>query len=148
MAQDRSEDAAKILAKYHGDKDPEHPIVQLQLKEMQQSIATDASDKKWWDYRELYTGHSARRRLICVLGMACFGQISGNSITSYYLPVMLENVGIVTESRKLLLNGIYPPLSFIGAITGARMTDTTAEDLHQWKFALQLCLSVWNKIIR
>ncbi|OJJ55551.1 hypothetical protein ASPSYDRAFT_413687 [Aspergillus sydowii CBS 593.65] len=124
MAQDRSEDAAKILAKYHGDKDPEHPIVQLQLKEMQQSIATDASDKKWWDYRELYTGHSARRRLICVLGMACFGQISGNSITSYYLPVMLENVGIVTESRKLLLNGIYPPLSFIGAITGARMTDT------------------------
>lgn len=91
---------------------------------MQQSIATDASDKKWWDYRELYTGHSARRRLICVLGMACFGQISGNSVTSYYLPVMLENVGIVTESRKLLLNGIYPPLSFIGAITGARMTDT------------------------
>lgn len=124
MAQDRSEDAAKVLAKYHGDKDPEHPIVVLQLKEMQQSIATDASDKKWWDYRELYTGHSARRRLICVLGMACFGQISGNSVTSYYLPVMLENVGIVTESRKLLLNGIYPPLSFIGAITGARMTDT------------------------
>ncbi|KAL4799210.1 general substrate transporter [Aspergillus venezuelensis] len=124
MAQDRAEDAAKILAKYHGDNETDHPIVLLQLKEMQQSIAIDASDKKWWDYRELYTGHSARRRLICVLGMACFGQISGNSVTSYYLPVMLENAGIVSESRKLLLNGIYPPLSFLGAITGARMTDT------------------------
>ncbi|KAL4914364.1 general substrate transporter [Aspergillus aurantiobrunneus] len=124
MAQDRAEDAAKVLAKYHGDNDPEHPIVLLQLKEMQQSIATDASDKKWWDYRELYTGHSARRRLICVLGMACFGQISGNSVTSYYLPVMLENAGIVSESRKLLLNGIYAPLSFLGAILGARMADT------------------------
>ncbi|KAL4998338.1 general substrate transporter [Aspergillus recurvatus] len=124
VAQDRAEDAAKVLAKYHGDNDPEHPIVLLQLREMQQSIAIDASDKKWWDYRELYTGHSARRRLICVLGMACFGQISGNSVTSYYLPVMLENAGIVSEGRKLLFNGIYPPLSFLGAIVGARMTDT------------------------
>ncbi|KAL2818586.1 general substrate transporter [Aspergillus granulosus] len=124
MAQDRADDAAKVLAKYHGDGDLNHPIVILQMKEMRQSIATDGSDKAWWDYRELYTGHSARRRLICAIGMACFGQLSGNSVTSYYLPVMLENAGIVSESRKLLLNGIYPPLSFLGAILGARMTDT------------------------
>ncbi|KAL3463526.1 general substrate transporter [Aspergillus heterothallicus] len=123
MAHDRADDAAKVLAKYHGDNDPNHPLVILQMKEMRQSIATDGSDKAWWDYRELYTGHSARRRLICVIGMACFGQISGNSVTSYYLPVMLENAGIVSEGRKLLLNGIYPPLSFLGAILGARMTD-------------------------
>ncbi|CEL02145.1 Putative Sugar transporter (Hexose transporter) [Aspergillus calidoustus] len=124
MAQDRAEDAAKVLAKYHGDSDPNHPIVVLQMREMRESIATDGSDKAWWDYRELYTGHSARRRLICAIGMACFGQLSGNSVTSYYLPVMLENAGIVSEGRKLLLNGIYAPLSFLGAILGARMTDT------------------------
>ncbi|KAL5335051.1 general substrate transporter [Aspergillus crustosus] len=124
VAHDRADDAAKVLARYHGDDDPHHPIVVLQLKEMQQSIATDASDKAWWDYRELYTGHSNRRRLICAIGMACFGQLSGNSVTSYYLPVMLENAGIVSENRKLLLNGIYPPLSFLGAVLGARMTDT------------------------
>ncbi|KAJ0421150.1 general substrate transporter [Aspergillus carlsbadensis] len=124
MAQDRAEDAAKVLATYHGDSDPNHPIVVLQMREMRESIATDGSDKAWWDYRELYTGHSARRRLICAIGMACFGQLSGNSVTSYYLPVMLENAGIVSEGRKLLLNGIYPPLSFLGAILGARMTDT------------------------
>ncbi|KAL2849945.1 general substrate transporter [Aspergillus pseudoustus] len=124
MAQDRPEEAAGVLAKYHGEGDTNHPIVLLQMREMRQSIATDGSDKAWWDYRELYTGHSARRRLICAIGMACFGQLSGNSVTSYYLPVMLENAGIVSENRKLLLNGIYPPLSFLGAILGARMTDT------------------------
>ncbi|KAL2832616.1 general substrate transporter [Aspergillus cavernicola] len=123
MAQDRAEDAAEVLARYHGEGDPNHPIVLLQMKEMRRSIATDASDKAWWDYRELYTGHSARRRLICAIGMACFGQLSGNSVTSYYLPVMLENAGITSENKKLLLNGIYPPLSFLGAILGARMTD-------------------------
>lgn len=56
---------------------------------MKQQIKLDASDKRWWDYRELANTHSARHRLICVLGMAVFGQISGNSVTSYYLVVML-----------------------------------------------------------
>lgn len=85
MAQDRHEEAAGILAKYHGDGNPDHPIVQLQMKEMVASISTDGSDKKWWDYHELWNTHSARRRLICVLGMACFGQISGSESSCKYL---------------------------------------------------------------
>lgn len=79
MAQDKYEEAEKVLAKYHGDGRRDHPIVQLQLKEMMAQISTEASDKKWWDYHELWNTHSARRRLICVLGMACFGQISGST---------------------------------------------------------------------
>lgn len=42
---------------------------------MMAQISTEASDKRWWDYRELYNTHSARRRLICVLGMAIMGQV-------------------------------------------------------------------------
>ena len=123
MAQDRHGDAADVLAKFHGGGDDKHPIVQLQMREMSAQIVSEASDKTWWDYHELWNTHSARRRLICVLGMACFGQISGNSLSSYYLPVMLENAGIVDEKKKLALNGINPALSFLGAILGARMTD-------------------------
>jgi hypothetical protein len=78
MAQDDLEGATRVLARYHGEGDPSHPMVQLQLKEMTMQIGTDDSDKKWWDYHELWNTHSARRRLICVLGMACFGQLSGN----------------------------------------------------------------------
>jgi hypothetical protein len=80
IAQDRVEDAAKVLATYHGEGDPNHPMVILQIKEMTQQIAADATDKSWWDYRGLWNTHSARRRLIGVLGMAVFGQISGNSL--------------------------------------------------------------------
>ena len=123
MAQDRVEDATKVLAKYHGEGSSSHPMVQLQLKEMMSQIGTDDSDKKWWDYHELWNTHSARRRLICVIGMACFGQISGNSLSSYYLPAMLNSAGIVDEHTVLLLNGINPALSFLGAILGARLTD-------------------------
>lgn len=76
-------------------------MVLLQMGEMKQQIKLDASDKRWWDYRGLANTHSARRRLICVLGMAVFGQISGNSVTSYYLVVVL--VSQTDSMRKLYL---------------------------------------------
>lgn len=123
MAQDRVDEAIQVLAKYHGEGDPDHPIVALQVKEMHHQISTDGSDKKWWEYRELFNTHSARRRLICVAGMACFGQISGNSVTSYYLPVMLQQAGIESERIQLMLNGIYPVICLFAAVTGARLTD-------------------------
>lgn len=123
MAQDRIEDATKVLATYHGEGSASHPMVQLELKEMMTQVGTNASDKRWWDYSELVNTHSARRRLICVIGMGCFGQVSGNSLSSYYLPAMLKSAGIVNEKTVLLLNGINPALSFLGAILGARLTD-------------------------
>ncbi|KAF7929972.1 uncharacterized protein EAE97_009569 [Botrytis byssoidea] len=123
MAQDNADEAVKVLARYHGEGSIDHPMVTLQLKEMQQQIGLNDSDKRWWDCSELVETHSARRRLICVLGMACFGQLSGNSVTSYCLPEMLLNAGIVSEERQLLMNGIHSPICFIGAIAGARYTD-------------------------
>jgi hypothetical protein len=41
---------------------------------MYYQIQTDASDKRWWDYSALFKTRNARSRLICVMGMAFFGQ--------------------------------------------------------------------------
>ncbi|ORY68655.1 general substrate transporter [Pseudomassariella vexata] len=123
VSQDKHDQAAQILAKYHGEGSVDHPLVQLQIKEMVNQISAEASDKKWWDYHELWNTRSARRRLICVLGMAIGGQISGNQVSGSYFPAALSTAGITDEKRVLALNGINPVLSFLGAITGARMTD-------------------------
>lgn len=123
MANDRYDEAIAVLAKYHGEGDANHPIVQLQMKEMTTQILTDGSDKKFWDYRELWNSHSARRRLICVIGMATFGQLSGNSATGYYLPVMAEKAGISDPKTQLVINGIYPCICFVAAVIGARLCD-------------------------
>ncbi|GFF96059.1 lactose permease [Aspergillus lentulus] len=115
--------ARKVLARYHGEGDLEHPLVNLQMTEMQYQVSTEGSDKRWWDYRELWKTRAHRNRLVCVLSMAVFGQWSGNSSTSYYLPVMLENAGITSQSRKLLLNGIYAPLCFVASVSGSMFLD-------------------------
>lgn len=123
VAHGKLDQAKAILVRYHGEGLEDHPIVQLQMHEMGHSIKQNASDKKWWDYRELANTHNARRRLLCVLGMSCFGQLSGNSVTGYYLPVMVQSAGIASVSTQLLLNGLNPVFCFISSLIGARLTD-------------------------
>lgn len=123
MANDREEEARRVLAKYHGEGKYDHPMVTLEIAEMRAQIRSTASDKKWWDYRELVNTKAARSRLICVLGMGVFGQASGNSLSSYYLPVMMKTAGITSERTQLMLNGIYPVICWIASVAGANMAD-------------------------
>jgi hypothetical protein len=53
--------------------------------------------------------------------MAWFGQFSGNNVSSYYLPVMLDNVGVTKVSTVLLLNAVYAITGWIAAITGGKI---------------------------
>ncbi|KAF4442931.1 hypothetical protein F53441_11575 [Fusarium austroafricanum] len=123
IAHDKHDEAAAILAQYHGEGSVDHPIVQLQMKEMMAQISSEASEKRWWDYRELWSSHSHRRRLICVLGMAIMGQASGNSLSSYYLVAMMKSAGITDEGKVLALNATNSVVGLLGSIVGARLTD-------------------------
>ncbi|KAK7432988.1 hypothetical protein QQZ08_000459 [Neonectria magnoliae] len=123
IANDKHDRAAAILARLHGEGSVDHPIVQLQMKEMMAQISTEASEKRWWDYRQLWNSHSNRRRLICVLGMAIMGQASGNSLSSYYLVTMMNTAGITDEKKVLALNAVNSVLGLLGSLVGARLTD-------------------------
>lgn len=85
IAHDRSDEALAILAKYHGDGDPENPIVQLQYHEIVEQNSLSRSENPWWDYRELVNTKAARYRLAMVIGMSFFGQWSGNNVVSYFM---------------------------------------------------------------
>ena len=50
--------------------------------------------------------------------MAWFGQFSGNNVSSYYLPIMVENVGITELELVLLLNAMYAVSGWIAATIG------------------------------
>ncbi|KAF5664813.1 lactose permease [Fusarium heterosporum] len=123
IAHDKHDEAAAVLAKLHGEGSVDHPIVQLQMKEMMAQISSEVSDQRWWDYRELWNSHNNRRRLICVLGMAIMGQASGNSLSSYYLVTMMNTAGITDEKLVLALNATNSVLGLLGSLIGARLTD-------------------------
>jgi MFS family permease len=123
MANDRHEEALAILAKYHGEDDASSPLVQLEFREMQEEISLTGSDKRWWDFRELFNNREVRYRTMLVIAISIFGQGFGNGAVSYYYPQMLSGAGIEDNHLQLLLQGMQSVLSFIGALIGAAFTD-------------------------
>ncbi|KAB8260936.1 general substrate transporter [Aspergillus pseudonomiae] len=123
ISQDKHEAALKVLAEYHGEGDRNAPIVQLEYREMLEDISKTGSDKRWWDYRELFNSRETRYRSMLVIFMAFFGQWSGNGPVSYYYPQMLRGAGIENNNTRLLLQGLQNVVQFIGAVFGALITD-------------------------
>ncbi|KAM3083404.1 hypothetical protein ACMFMG_004055 [Clarireedia jacksonii] len=123
IANDRYEEAVAILAKYHGEGDPQSPLVQLTLHEMRTEIPLTGADKRWWDFRSLFSTREQRYRTLLTVAIALFGQWTGNGPVSYYYPQMLAGAGIEDGHLQLLLQGTQSLLSFIGAILGALYTD-------------------------
>lgn len=87
MSNDRHEEAIRVMAKYHGEGDRNSPIVLLTYREMIEEIATEGSDKRWWDYSDLFNTKAAWWRLACVVGMAFFSQVCSSSLLFSYLIV-------------------------------------------------------------
>ncbi|KAJ3982052.1 general substrate transporter, partial [Lentinula detonsa] len=119
----KTDKAAEVLAKYHGNGDVNAPLVQLELREFEESIKLDASDKRWWDYSELVNTANARYRTLMMLMMGFFGQWSGNGL-GYFLTVLFKNAGVESQERRLVLNFVNTIVSAIGASIGTSLCDT------------------------
>ncbi|KAI1491486.1 lactose permease [Biscogniauxia mediterranea] len=121
--QDRAEEALAIFAKYHGDGNPDSPLVQLQYREIVEEFQQNHDSNPWWDFRELGNTRAARYRLAMVIAMAFIGQWSGNNVVSYFMPEMISSAGIKDVSTQLLINAINPIFSMLAAIYGATLLD-------------------------
>jgi predicted MFS family arabinose efflux permease len=121
----RYAEARLIIVEYHANGDETHPLVNLELYEMEQSLQVQGmtSVRNFFDIRILFNTRNRRYRFMCCVAMAWFGQFSGNNIASYYLPIMIANVGIKDTNMQLLLNAVYAVTGWISATTGARFHD-------------------------
>lgn len=66
----RKEEAVLILAKLHSrDNDVQSPLVQLEILDIEQSISLTGADKRWWDFRPIFTTGAQRYRFgMCLIG--------------------------------------------------------------------------------
>lgn len=122
LAHDRLEDAKAVLTKYHGDGNPDSFVVQVELDEMMEVIRMDASDKRFWDFSELFNTRAARYRTFLVTCIAWFGQLDLPP-TSYYFPLMAKTAGITSVQTQLLLNALQTPIMMAAALCGLRFVE-------------------------
>jgi hypothetical protein len=59
--------------------------------------------ERWWDFRPLFRTRADRRRTDTVLMIAIFGQLCGNGLITYFLPVLLRTAGIQSVTKRLIL---------------------------------------------
>ncbi|KAJ3041006.1 hypothetical protein HDV00_010080 [Rhizophlyctis rosea] len=116
-----TEEAREILVKYHADGNEDSELVALEFNHMIETIRTDASDKRFYDYTEVFATRNARYRFLMVFLISFFGQFSGNNIFSYFQGTAYSATGL--EDQSHLLQGILSVLQFMVALVGARSTD-------------------------
>jgi hypothetical protein len=58
-------------------------------------ISMDGSDKRFWDFRELFHTRVSRYRTFLVTCIAFFGELDLPP-TSYYFPLMAKTAGITS----------------------------------------------------
>jgi hypothetical protein len=97
-------------------------VVAVELDEMMQMISTEGSDKRWWDFRDLFNNRATRYRTFLVTCIAWFGQLDLPP-TSYYFPLMAKTAGITSVQTQLLLNALQTPIMMVAALCGLRFVE-------------------------
>ena len=107
------------------------------MAEYEEQISMTGSDKRFWDYRELFNSHAARWRVFNMLIVSVFGQWSGNGVVSYYLPAMLSTAGVTNSITVLNINLGNSILSAGGAYLGAAFV----QKIGRRKMLVGVCLA-------
>lgn len=114
----------ETLIKYHGNGNPDSLYVQLEMREFGEQLELDGGDKRWWDYRCLFsTKAQLYRAILCAVAVSAFSQLTGQSGVSYFLPAMLATSGITNSATVLDINLGITLASGAAATLGASQMD-------------------------
>ncbi|KAJ7916244.1 general substrate transporter [Mycena leptocephala] len=122
ISRGRTEEARQILIDYHSNDGQSNAVIELEMAEFQEQIAVKREDA-FWDYRVLFRTRNRRWRMVCLTLMCVNGQLAGNGLITYYLPVMMGNAGVTSPHTQLVYNFANSILSAFGAFSGAALTD-------------------------
>ncbi|KAI1846234.1 hypothetical protein JX265_010611 [Neoarthrinium moseri] len=119
VSKGRHEEALAMLVKYHGEGNPEDPVVKFEYQEITTTIEGEkavAQSSFFGFLRELMTGPGNRKRTMIMIWAAICSQMSGNAFVSYYLSPILSSVGLKSDLQQTLINATSQMVSWFSAI--------------------------------
>ncbi|OJJ33256.1 hypothetical protein ASPWEDRAFT_53279 [Aspergillus wentii DTO 134E9] len=111
VSKNREEEALNILAKYHGNGNPDDPVVQFEFHEMKETIEMEINANKT-TWRTLINTRGNRWRSFILIWCGICKQWSGNGLVSYYLSSMLKSAGITKQIDTTLITATSQMFSF------------------------------------
>ena len=82
----QTDTAARTLAHFHSKTDDiQSPIIQLEIQEIEEHISLTGADKRWWDFRRLFSTKANSKRFGLTVIISVWGQLSGNGLITCVL---------------------------------------------------------------
>ena len=116
IAHGRVEKAHTILANCHANGNKDDEVVQIELQEIRDTLKLEQEfEGNGWT--ELYRTKGNRHRLVILVALGFFSQWSGNGLVSYYITLILNNIGYTDTLTQNLINGVLQIFNLITAVT-------------------------------
>ncbi|KAK7420514.1 hypothetical protein QQX98_002712 [Neonectria punicea] len=119
----RNEEAADILAKFHAGGNREDHIVTYQMREIEATITAEKEATASASYVEMVKTPGNRHRLFISITLGIFAQWAGNGVVSYYLPLVLNSVGVTSVTNQTLISACLNVWNLLWAVAAAVSVD-------------------------
>ncbi|VEU22163.1 DEKNAAC103170 [Brettanomyces naardenensis] len=121
----KREKARQFFIKYHANDDEDHPLVEYQISEMEESFleVPKFSIRDYFDFRKLFSSKSRTYRSMLVIAWSWFGQFSGNTVVTYYITTIFLDLGVKNATTRLLLSAVESIIAYISATCGSLVVD-------------------------
>ncbi|KAH9002976.1 general substrate transporter [Lactarius hatsudake] len=124
VSKGRESQAAKILARFHSvGFDERNPLVLFEIVQIRRSLRMEKKISNKVSFATLFATPGNRKRMRIILGLTLFSQWSGNGLASFYINLMLENVGITNQKVKAVVNGCLQMWNLVAALSGSLLVD-------------------------
>ncbi|OJJ45051.1 hypothetical protein ASPZODRAFT_160538 [Penicilliopsis zonata CBS 506.65] len=113
VSRDQPEKALQMLATYHANGDENDELVQTEFTEITTAIALERHARHSVAFLDFLRTPGNRRRLVIVVSVGVFSQLSGNGLVSYYLSIIMDSIGITSANEQLLINGALTTFNLV-----------------------------------
>ncbi|KAF2183492.1 general substrate transporter [Zopfia rhizophila CBS 207.26] len=105
IAKDRNEEAYEILQKYHSEGLDGEEFVRLEYAQIRTTIALELENARTFAWADMWRDTGMRRRFFLAGVTGFFTQWSGNTLISFYLKLILNQIGITNPRtvQKVIL---------------------------------------------
>ncbi|KAI4850309.1 MFS sugar transporter-like protein [Aureobasidium sp. EXF-8846] len=115
ISKGKVEQAHQVLANVHANGNLDDEVVMLEMAEIRDTIKLEQEfEANGWV--QLFKTPGNRHRLIILCSVGFFSQWSGNGLVSYYLTLVLDQIGITDTNTQLIINGVLQIVNMIVAV--------------------------------
>ncbi|KAK4505155.1 hypothetical protein PRZ48_003118 [Zasmidium cellare] len=118
---DRTEEARAVLERICGRENVD--LVNYEMFEITETLRAEKEAANSASYMEMTRTKGNRHRLLISISLAFFSQWAGQGVISYYLPLVLDTVGITSTRDQTLISACMQIWNLIFSVAAALSVD-------------------------